>query len=133
VAVRSRANVAVLAQLRVMVIDRPGRRETALRHLPQFSWASRVTAGAAGFLTFIQQPVQPAWYGEPRRFDTMPSQPSTPKGGRKPIIAKCETVRTLPSFREAYRKRRCILPVERLLRMEGDQRPEGEAATSART
>src|SRR5271167_4231748 len=35
-----------------------------------------------------------------------------PKGGRKPINAKCETVRTLPSFREAYRKRRCILPVD---------------------
>jgi len=47
-----------------------------LRHLLQFSWASRVTAGAAGFLTFIQQPARPAWYGEPRRFDTMPSQPS---------------------------------------------------------
>jgi putative SOS response-associated peptidase YedK len=35
-----------------------------------------------------------------------------PKGGRKPINAKCETVSTLPSFREAYRKRRCLLPVD---------------------
>ena len=34
------------------------------------------------------------------------------KGGRKPINAKCETFRTLPSFQEAYRKRRCILPVD---------------------
>ena len=44
------------------------------------------------------------------RFPICP--PSDPKGGRKPINAKCETVRTLPSFREAYRKRRCILPVD---------------------
>jgi putative SOS response-associated peptidase YedK len=28
------------------------------------------------------------------------------------INAKCETVRSLPSFREAYRKRRCIVPVD---------------------
>ena len=35
-----------------------------------------------------------------------------PKGGRKPINAKSETVARLPSFREAYRKRRCILPVD---------------------
>ena len=33
-------------------------------------------------------------------------------GGRKPINAKCETVRTLPTFRDAYRRRRCILPVD---------------------
>jgi len=37
---------------------RPGgqRGETALRHLLQFTRASRVIAGAAGFLTFIQHP-----------------------------------------------------------------------------
>jgi putative SOS response-associated peptidase YedK len=33
-------------------------------------------------------------------------------GGRKPINAKCETVRTLPTFRDVYRRRRCILPVD---------------------
>src|SRR4029453_13092402 len=32
--------------------------------------------------------------------------------GLKPINAKCETVRSLPSFREAYRKCRCLVPVD---------------------
>jgi putative SOS response-associated peptidase YedK len=49
-----------------------------------------------------------------------------PAGGRKPINAKCETVRDLPTFRDAYRKRRCIASGW-LLRMEGDQRSEGKA------
>ena len=37
---------------------------------------------------------------------------SDPKGGRKPINAKSETVAKLPMFRDAYRRRRCILPVD---------------------
>ena len=35
-----------------------------------------------------------------------------PKGGRKPINAKAETVSRLPMFRDAYAQRRCIVPVD---------------------
>jgi hypothetical protein len=47
-------------------------------HASQFhsSSVSRVTAGAAGFLTFSQETTRPERYGDPSRFDTMPSQPS---------------------------------------------------------
>ena len=41
-----------------------------------------------------------------------PNWCNDPTGGRKPINAKCETVRDLPSFRDAYRTRRCIVPVD---------------------
>jgi putative SOS response-associated peptidase YedK len=40
---------------------------------------------------------------DPLRWGLIPYWCQDPKGGRKPINAKCETVRTLPSFRDAYR------------------------------
>jgi putative SOS response-associated peptidase YedK len=46
------------------------------------------------------------------RWGLIPSWCSDPKGGRKPINAKSETVARLPTFRDAYRSRRCILPVD---------------------
>ena len=44
--------------------------------------------------------------------DSFPHWCTDPAGGRKPINAKCETIATLPTFRDAYRHRRCIVPVD---------------------
>jgi putative SOS response-associated peptidase YedK len=49
---------------------------------------------------------------DPLRWGLIPYWCKDPAGGRKPINAKCETVGTLPTFRDAYRLRRCILPVD---------------------
>jgi putative SOS response-associated peptidase YedK len=49
---------------------------------------------------------------DPLRWGLIPNWCNDPAGGRKPINTKCETVRDLPSFRDAYRTRRCIVPVE---------------------
>src|SRR5262245_14778495 len=35
-----------------------------------------------------------------------------PRGGRRPINAKAESVSRLPTFREAYARRRCIVPID---------------------
>src|SRR5439155_4409578 len=42
---------------------------------------------------------------DPLRWGLIPYCCNDPKGGRKPINAKYETVRDLPTFRDAYRKR----------------------------
>src|SRR5919197_1281130 len=49
---------------------------------------------------------------DPLRWGLIPYWCADAKGGRKPINAKCESVRDLPTFREAYRKRRCIVPLD---------------------
>ena len=48
-----------------------------------------------------------------------------PAGGRKPINAKAETVASLPSFRDAYKRRRCLVPVDSFFEW---QRTEGAGA-----
>jgi putative SOS response-associated peptidase YedK len=46
------------------------------------------------------------------KWGLIPSRTIGPKGGPKPINAMAETVRSRPMFREAYRRRRCIVPVD---------------------
>jgi putative SOS response-associated peptidase YedK len=57
---------------------------------------------------------------DPLRWGLIPYWHQDPAGGRKPINAKCETVDRLPNFRDAYRKPRCILPVDGFFESEGD-------------
>jgi putative SOS response-associated peptidase YedK len=44
---------------------------------------------------------------DPLRWGLIPYWCNDPKGGRKPINAKCETVRDLPTFRDAYAAASC--------------------------
>ena len=46
------------------------------------------------------------WWG------LIPHWVADPKGGRKPINAKAETVASLPTFRDAYARRRCLMPID---------------------
>src|ERR1044071_5371863 len=46
------------------------------------------------------------------KWGLIPNWCSDPRGGRKPINAKAESVSRLPTFRDAYAFRRCIVPVD---------------------
>jgi hypothetical protein len=45
---------------------------------------------------------------DPLRWGLIPYFCADTKGGRKPISAKCETVRTLPTFRESHRRKQIL-------------------------
>ena len=49
---------------------------------------------------------------DPIKWGLIPHRCDDPKGGRKPINAKAETIATLPMFGDAYARRRCIVPVD---------------------
>jgi len=46
------------------------------------------------------------------KWGLIPHWCADPRGGRRPINAKAESISKLPTFREAYARRRCILPVD---------------------
>ena len=52
----------------------------------------------------------PGREGVVMRWGLVPSWAEDPKVGRRMTNAKCETVATKPSFRTAYKKRRCLIP-----------------------
>ena len=46
------------------------------------------------------------------RWGLIPHGCKAPEGGRKPINARAESAAQLPTFRAAYAKRRCIVPID---------------------
>jgi len=46
------------------------------------------------------------------RWGLLPRWAKDPKGARQPINARAETVASSPMFREAYAKRRCLVPAD---------------------
>lgn len=56
---------------------------------------------------------------DPLLWGLIPHWVNDPNGGRRPINAKAETVAALPHFRDAYRRRRCLLPVDNFFEWQG--------------
>jgi len=94
--------------LRYAIVDGMGVRDSRVHNYPP-----RWNAAPSQELLVIRRNHQTGDVSlDPLRWGLIPYWCNDPTGGRKPINAKCETVRDLPTFREAYRKRRCILPVD---------------------
>ena len=59
-----------------------------------------------------QDPEQPKRLGSRMRWGLIPFWAKEPSIGFKMINARAETVATKPAFREAIRKRRCLIPAD---------------------
>ena len=94
--------------LRYAFVDGMNVRDTRVHNYP-----SRWNAAPSQELLVIRRNHQTGEVSlDPLRWRLIPHWCKDPSGGRKPINAKCETVRNLLTFRDAYRLRRCIVPVD---------------------
>ena len=96
------------APIRYAIVDGMNVRDSRLHNYPP-RWNA---APSQDLLVIRRNPPTGEVSLEPLRWGLIPYWCQDPKGGRKPINAKCETVRNLPTFRDAYRRRRCIVPVD---------------------
>lgn len=69
-------------------------------------------APSQDFWVIRRHPQTGAYHKDRLIWGLIPYWTKDPGGGRRSINAKSETVASLPSFRAAYAKRRCIVPVD---------------------
>ena len=90
----------------------PEQRTAAVCHR---QWHERARQPCAQLSASLECGAQPIAAGHPPGPTTLGASPvlvQGPDGGPKPINTKGEMVGTLPTFRDAYRTRRCIVPVD---------------------
>lgn len=69
-------------------------------------------APSQDFWVIRQHPETGEYRRDRLRWGLIPNWVRDPDGGRKPINARAESITSLPSFRDAYAKRRCLVPIE---------------------
>lgn len=69
-------------------------------------------APSQDFWVIRRHPQTGAYHRDLLRWGLIPYWTKEANGGRKPINARCESVASLASFRDAYARRRCIIPVD---------------------
>jgi putative SOS response-associated peptidase YedK len=69
-------------------------------------------APSQDFWVIRQHPETSEYRRDRLRWGLIPNWVRDADGGRKPINARAEGITSLPSFREAYAKRRCLVPIE---------------------
>ncbi len=70
------------------------------------------TAPSQMALVVRRQPQTGERHLDPLQWGLLPSWTKDPKAAQRPINARAETVAKLPTFRDAYAKRRAIVPVQ---------------------
>jgi len=96
---------ATLPGLEVVLPDEPSE-DGAAADRPRYNGAP-----SQDFRVIRRHPETGDYHGGRLVWGLIPHWVKEADGGRKPINAKSETVHRLPSFRAAYAKRRCIVPI----------------------
>ena len=85
---------------------------------PDDDWVPRYNIAPAQNIPVIRQhPEEPRRFGSNMRWGLIPFWAKDASIGYKMINARAETVASKPAFREALKKRRCLIPGGRILRV----------------
>jgi putative SOS response-associated peptidase YedK len=80
---------------------------------PDDAWQPRYNVAPAQDIPVIRQhPSEPKRVGSNMRWGLIPFWSKDPKIGYKMINARCEGISDKPAFREALKKRRCLIPAD---------------------
>jgi putative SOS response-associated peptidase YedK len=80
---------------------------------PEDDWVPRYNIAPTQNVEVIRQHTEePKRFGSQMRWGLIPSWAKDASIGYKMINARAETVATKPSFREALKKRRCLIPAD---------------------
>jgi putative SOS response-associated peptidase YedK len=80
---------------------------------PDDHWQPRYNVAPAQDVAVIRQhPDEPKRIGSTMRWGLIPFWSKDPKLGYKMINARCEGIAEKPAFREALKKRRCLIPAD---------------------
>jgi putative SOS response-associated peptidase YedK len=94
--------------LRLAIVDGLNVSDSRLSHIPR-----RYNAAPSQGLLVIRQNHKTGEQSlDLLKWGLIPQWCSDPRGGRRPINAKAESVSKLPTFKDAYAQRRCIVPVD---------------------
>lgn len=90
-------------------------------------------APSQDFWVIRQHPETRAYHSSRLVWGLIPYWVKEADGGRKPINARSETVAKLPSFRAAYAKRRCLVPIQNFFEWRRAKPPKRPYAIGMKT
>ncbi len=80
--------------------------------LPTWDWSARYNIAPTQTILAIRLDQSATRRAVPLRWGLVPSWAKDPTIGQRMINARAETVATKPSFRTAFRRRRCLVPAD---------------------
>ncbi|MFT4131794.1 SOS response-associated peptidase [Labrys sp. (in: a-proteobacteria)] len=97
------------------------------------AWESHFNGAPAQYFWVIRRkPRSAAYVHDLLQWGLIPNWVKDPSDWPKPINARCEGIQTKPSFRDSYRARRCLVPIDLFFEWMKILEPDGKPVKGAK-